>query len=186
MYVSVTKAAEHFGVCAKTIRRWCDAGNISFIRTNTNHRRIFIENHDRHKTKIIYARVSSAKQRPHLKNQIEALQKKYPKHTVISDIGSGINFKRKGFNSILDLLFKNSIEEVVVTSSDRFCRFGFEMFQNIFKRFGAKLVTVTSLSCQTPQEELAEDLFSIITVFTARHHGSRRYKSHKKNKNLSK
>ena len=126
--------------------------------------------------KIIYARVSSAKQSADLKRQVKYLQSKYPDYELITDIGSGINFKRKGLKTILDYLFKEDLQELVVATSDRLTRFGIELFEDLFFRFNSQLTIIDNQADKTQQEELAEDLLSIVTVFTARYRGSRKYK----------
>mgnify|MGYP005649714597 FL=1 len=184
MYVKAKEAADYHGVSIQTLRRWANNGKIQFIRTNGNHRRFLIRNEEKTK-KIIYARVSSQKQKSNLQNQIKYLKKKYPKYELITDIGSGINFKRKGLQRILDGLFDGTIEEVVVTTQDRLVRFGFDLFKYIFIKVGSKLTVINSKKNDNDESELSEDLLSIITVFTARHYGRRRYNSDKKNKNIS-
>ena len=185
MYVKTKEARAHYNVSNDTLRRWCKAGKIRTIRTKGNHRRYFIPDENDNKRNIIYARVSSTKQKSDLENQIRYLQRLYPSHELITDIGSGINFKRKGLQTILDELFKRNINEVVVASKDRLTRFGFEMFENIFNQFGSKIKNINSCKIKYEEQELANDLLSIVTVFTAKYHGRRSY-NYKKNKNLSK
>ena len=184
MYVKPKEAAKYYGVSIQTLRRWANNGKIQFIRTNGNHRRFLIRNEEKTK-KIIYARVSSQKQKSNLQNQVKYLKKRYPKYELITDIGSGINFKRKGLQRILDGLFDGTIEEVVVTTQDRLVRFRFDLFKYIFIKVGSKLTVINTKKSENDESELSEDLLSIITVFTARHYGRRRYNSDKKNKNIS-
>jgi predicted site-specific integrase-resolvase len=113
------------------------------------------------------------------------LQKKYPEHKLISDIGSGINSKRKGFRSILEGVFKGTIEEVVVASKDRFSRFNFELFEWIFQEHNSILVSDSKEPSKTEEQELSEDLMSIVTIFSSRFYGRKRYKVLQENKNLS-
>ncbi len=176
MYGNTKQAKKHYAVSADTLRRWSNAGKIKFQRTKGGHRRYFIpKDKNPDKKRIIYARVSSSKQKSDLRNQINFLSEKYPDYQIVSDIGSGINFERKGFKSILEQLFDGNIEEVVVASKDRFSRFGFELFRSIFDRFDAQIIAVNETEDNTPEQELAEDLMSIITVFTAKYNGKRRY-----------
>jgi putative resolvase len=181
MYATTVKAKQYYGVSADTLRRWANKDKIKFRTTKGGHRRYFIpkEQIKNDKRKIAYARVSSNKQKSDLQNQINFLSTKYPDHEIISDIGSGINFKRRGFKTILEQVFDCNVEEVVVATKDRFSRFGFELFEDIFTRFEARLVTVESDEGKEKQyhEELAEDLMSIVTVFAASHHGKRKYKN---------
>lgn len=183
MYVTPKEAKQHFQVSDDTLRRWTRQGKIQVQRTKGGHRRYFIfDDQDKtNKQSFIYARVSSKKQSNELQNQIKYMQQQFPDHIVVSDVGSGLNPNRKGFNSILDKLFTNNVQEVVVASKDRFTRFNFELFQNIFKRFNATLKSLSTKEYQSPQEELSEDLMSIITVFSARYYGKRSYLKNKKN-----
>jgi excisionase family DNA binding protein len=184
MYVKPKEAAKYYGVSIQTLRRWARNEKVQFIRTDGNHRRYLIKNEEKTK-KIIYARVSSQKQKSNLQNQVKYLKKRYPKYELITDIGSGINFKRKGLQRILDGLFDGTIKEVVVTTQDRLVRFRFDLFKYIFIKVGSKLTVINTKKSENDESELSEDLLSIITVFTARHYGRRRYNSDKKNKNIS-
>ena len=177
VYVSAKEAQKHYGVSIDTLRNWANKGQVETFRTQGGHRRFFIPEGTSGR-KIIYARVSSSKQSNNLDNQIKFLKERYPTHELVTDIGSGINFKRKGFTKILDDLFAHNVEEVVVTSKDRLYRFGNELIEYIFKKFGGRLRVINTIEYEskTPNEELAEDLLSIVTVFTARYHGSRKYK----------
>lgn len=135
------------------------------------------------KQKIIYARVSSAntaKQSEDLERQVQELKQAYPQHYVIKDVGSGLNFHRPGFKTLLERVYKGTIQEVVVMHKDRLCRFGIELVDFIFAKAGVKLL-VHSKSQSTEEEtgeqqhtkELADDLMSIVTVFVASHNGRR-------------
>ena len=186
MYVSVAKASKHFGVCSTTIRNWADSGKLRSIRTPTNQRQIYIGNDSDSSQRIIYCRVSSVKQKKDLQHQIEFMQQKFPKYKLVTDIGSGLNFKRKGFLQLLDSVFDGTITEIVVATQDRFCRFGFDLFKYIFTKFGTKLYAFDSTTTKAPSEELSQDLLSIITIFTAKYHGSRKYKlKNNEDQNLS-
>ena len=172
--------AKRYNVSRETLRLWSIEGKIQTVKTDGGHRRYVVNEEflkgSTDKCNIIYARVSSAKQKEDLDRQIEFLKSKYPDYEVISDIGSGINFRRKGLLTILDRLIQGNIRELVVAHKDRLCRFGFELFQHLFKRQGSILTVVESSQDEDPKDELSDDLMSIITVFTARYHGKRKYK----------
>ena len=168
-YVNSKEAREFFQVSDQTLRRWTKEHKISFKLTKGGHYRFLIPTEE--KNKIIYCRVSSSKQKSDLKRQIKYMQGKYPDYQVVTDIGSGINHKRKGFLSILQQLFQGDISEVVVASPDRFNRFNYQFFEWLFQQFGAQLNCVQKQKDTSPEQELGEDLLSIITVFTARYHG---------------
>ena len=93
----------------------------------------------------------------------------------IQDIGSGINFKRRGLITLLDKVFRGEVQEVVVAHKDRLSRFGTEMFELIFKRFGVSFKVLSDTDNKEPITELAKDLLSVVTVFTARYYGQRNY-----------
>jgi putative resolvase len=127
------------------------------------------------KVKVCYARVSSEHQRGDLERQIADLQRHFPDHEIISDIGSGLNWKRRGFTALLERIYSGGVEEVVVTRKDRLCRFGSELVEWIFAKSGTQLMVLGSdVSADSSEvSELAEDLLSITTVFVARHNGLR-------------
>jgi putative resolvase len=129
----------------------------------------------------IYCRVSSKKQAPELENQVEFLKTLYPTYGIIRDIGSGINHKRTGFQTLLGLVFQRKVGRIVVAHKDRFSRMGFDLFESIFKRFGTVLECVDSDEFISREEELAKDLLELITVFSARYYGQRSYRHEGKN-----
>jgi excisionase family DNA binding protein len=179
-YVSAEEASKYYKVCPETLRHWANNGKIEFTKTEGGHRRYKISNNgdDSKGYKYIYAGVSSRKQEEDLERQIKYLRKKCPDYEVIQDIGSGLNFKRRGFRTILEQLFKGDIREVVIASSDRFSRFGTrEFFCWLFEEFGAKLSILENKKYENPEQELSEDLLEIITVFSARYYGRRKYKT---------
>jgi len=186
MYAKPKEACKYYKVCDQTLRTWANTGKIKFITTEGGHRRYKLGSNEiqapsqesgkePEDLKIIYSRVSSGKQRDDLGRQTEFLRERFPAHRVISDVGSGINFKRKGFKRILEGVFKGNIKEVVVAKRDRFTRFGFELFEWIFQQHGAQLICVETED-EEPENELTEDLMSIITVFSARYYGKRKYR----------
>lgn len=174
------EASEHFKVTENTLRTWSKQGKIRYEVTSGGHRRyLVVDEHLRQRKNIIYARVSSKKQKGDLERQVNFIREKYPNHEVITDIGSGINYKRPGFISILEQLFQGNIGEVVVYSSDRFARLGAgELFIWMFRQFDAKLMFIIENS-EEDETEFTSDLMEVITVFSARYYGKRKYKGQK-------
>ena len=119
---------------------------------------------------IIYARVSSAKQRADLDRQIDDLQKAYPGHTLISDIASGVNFKRKGLHTILEQVLAGVVVEIVVTHRDRLARIGCDILEFIFEKAGTRLV-VHCKDDENDENDLAGDLLAVTTVIVASYNG---------------
>jgi predicted site-specific integrase-resolvase len=114
------------------------------------------------------------------------MQQQFPDHCIITDVASGINFKRKGLRSILELAAKGMVSEVVVAYRDRLCRFAFDLLEWILCLHGVKLLVLNKSlesNCLSGGQsaELAEDLLAIINVFNCRVNGQRKYKkSHPK------
>ena len=186
-YVKAATAAEYYHTSISNMRRWASKGTILAERgpkgqyryiipkENTSDSSTPIVEHNNISPFIIYARVSSRKQAGDLQRQISLLQKQFPTYTVVNDIGSGINFERKGFKSILEHLFNGTVKKVVVAHNDRFSRFGFEFFQWLFTQFHAELVSMDKNSTHSPADDLTDDIMEIFTVFTARYYGRRKY-----------
>ena len=178
-YVSSREAKKYFNVTEQTLRRWAASGNIQIKLTPGGHRRYLLPTQQ--SSKIVYCRVSSSKQKQDLNRQVKFMQEKYPEHEIIQDVGSGINFKRKGFLSLLQRIFQGFISEVVVSSNDRLARFNFDFFEWLFKQFGCDLICLNKNKFKSAEQELSEDLLAVVTVFTAKYNGNRKYKSIKKN-----
>ena len=182
-YVKPKEASRIIGVNLDTLRRMAGRNEIKHIRTDAG-RYLFdissFTNRSTHEVcerkKICYARVSSRGQKSDLQNQIALLKTKYPDSEIISDYGSGLNFRRKGLQKIMDLAHKGELQEVVVTYKDRLCRFGFELFEYILETQSNAKIMVLCHNSTSKESELATDLLSIITVFSARMHGLGKYK----------
>ena len=188
-YVNTKEACKLYQVSVSTLRRWDKKNRIDTIRTPSNIRlyatnvykeAISNSSYVTQKQKICYCRVSSNSQKNDLQRQIEYMQSKFPQHTIIQDIGSGINWKRNGLQTILELTMSDKLEEVVVAHKDRLCRFAFELICWILEKYGVKLVVLNE-TIHSTEQELAEDLLSIIHVFSCKQMGKRRYKTKKKN-----
>ena len=167
-----------------TLRSWESKNLIEAIKTPSGQRLYNIDSYvgkfidkteSKKRTNYIYARVSSKGQKDDLKTQIQLLSLKFPSYEVISDIGSGLNYNRKGLKTILDKCLQGDIGQVVVTYKDRLCRFGFDAFEYLINKSGGKLVVLNDIT-SSPQEEMVKDLTSIIHVFSCRLYGLRRYK----------
>ena len=119
-----TKAAcKQLGVGAATLRRWDKDGKIKTMRTPGGVRLYDLDSLESERRKFIYARVSSRNQKDDLNSQLEHLKTRYPNHELIEDVGSGLNFKRKGFNALLELVLSGHVSEIVVAHRDRLCRY---------------------------------------------------------------
>ena len=186
-YVSGKIAKQIIGCSDNTLRAWADSGKINAIRSKNNSKRFydvssFISNESSSleniiiKKQICYCRVSSKHQKDDLERQIKFMQEKYPNAIIIKDIGSGINWKRKGLISILQQIKNNQVGEIIIAHRDRLCRFAFELFEQIFGLYQVKLVVLDSGESESNgQNELCEDILSIMQIYACRKMGKRRY-----------
>jgi len=129
---------------------------------------------------VIYTRVSTNNQKDDLLNQVKFLQdfanaKAMIIDEVIQDIGSGLNYNRKKWNKLIEEVMENKIDTIVITHKDRFIRFGYEWFEKFLLKFDTKLLVVNN-EFLSPQEELVQDIISILHVFSCRIYGLRKYK----------
>lgn len=191
--ISIQQASEQLGVSISTLRRWDETGVLVAERTPKGHRRYDISkinpnllhgigNKDR-KT-IAYARVSSHDQQEDLHRQIQVLETYCAKqgwtYEIVSDLGSGMNYHKKGLKQLLDGILENQIGRLVLTHKDRLLRFGAELVFALCEAKNVEIVIINQGENLSFEEELAQDVLEIITVFSARLYGSRS----KKNKKL--
>jgi putative resolvase len=185
------KPAKHFlkeyGISSATMRGWESAGRVECVRLPGGKRMYDVDSvlkllgqQPVGKRAYIYARVSSAKQSADLERQIEDLQKAYPGHVVIKDVASGVNFKRKGLQHLLELVLKGMVSELAVAHRDRLARIGCDLLEFIFDKAGVKLVVLGG--DEDDQHDLADDLFAVTTLFVASYNGRRSAENRKRRK----
>ena len=178
MYVPSRKACLELGVHANTLRRWADEGKIRYIRT-AGGKRLYdcssVEQNSSTKKNYCYCRVSSSKQKDDLERQVQFMSERFPDYTILKDVGSGLNFKRKQLLFLLEECAMGRVGTVVVAYRDRLCRFGFELLEWFFSKNSVKLVVLEQQEL-SPQQELVADLLSVITDFSSRIHGLRKYR----------
>lgn len=198
--LSVSEAAKILGVSISTLRRWEKEGKlIPDVRTKGGQRRyklssLFPElkrNQDYRRKTIAYARVSSSDQKEDLERQKKVLELYCASNgwdfEIISDLGSGINYHKKGLKKLINAILDGEVGRLVITHKDRLLRFGAEL---IFAICEAKEVEVVIINkgedTNSFEEELAKDVLEIITVFSARLYGSRSNKNKKLIENMQK
>lgn len=180
-YVAPRKAMQLLGVSEKTLRNWEEKGSIKSVRTPSGHRRYDVEEYIRRQGKdcravILYARVSSAKQKEDLLIQADFLQSQYPNGEIVKEIGGGLNYKRKNLLSILGRILQGDVKQLIVCHQDRLARFGVELIKWICEQNACELL-VLSRTELSPEREMLEDVLAIIHVFSCRLYGLRKYKA---------
>ena len=157
--------AELLGISVKTLQRWDREGILKANRTPTDRRYytydqylqfkgINIENDKRQA--VIYARGIIVDQ-------------------CIEEYGSGLNYNRKKWNKLLDEVMEQKVKTIIITHKDRFIRFGYDWFEKFCMKFNTTIVVVNNEEL-SPQEELVQDIVSILHVFSCRLYGLRKYK----------
>ena len=179
--------AEMIGISVKTLQRWDRDGKLKTFRTPTDRRYYthkqyvdYMGNDTKTGKIVIYTRVSTANQRDDLTNQINFL-KQYANakgmivDEILEDIGSGLNYNRKKWNKLIDDCVNGDIKTIIIAHKDRFIRFGYDWFERFLKSNGVEIIVVNNEKA-SPEQELINDLISIIHVFSCRIYGLRKYK----------
>ena len=184
-YLKPSEICRLLHISPRTLFEWTHKGKISFVRTKGGHYRyprkdLIATEEKSDQTNFCYCRVSTRGQSDDLQRQVDFFRDRFPHHTIIKDIGSGLNFKRKGLQTILDTAIQGNLGEVVVTHKDRLCRFGFELLEGIFSKCSNGKIVVLDHKETSPQQELINDLLSIVTVFSSRLYGLRSHSIKKK------
>ena len=195
-YYSINKFSKILGVSAQTLRNGDKKGKLHPHHTSSNGYRYYSHeqlnqvmnvkpNLDR--SVIGYCRVSSNKQKDDLERQIENMKlyltAQGKPFEIISDIGSGINYKKKGLKELMKRISQNKVDKVVVFYKDRLLRFGFELVEYIASLYDCDIEIIDHTE-KTEQQELVEDLVQIITVFSCKLQGKRANKVRKLVKEL--
>src|SRR5256885_1959904 len=183
----------------KTLQKWDREGKLKAHRSPTTNRRYYTHDqylqyrglvaHEQGLT-IVYTRVSGVAQKPDLAHQIKALEAYCQQQAItvdewLSDIGSGLNYKRKQFNRLMELVELGQVRRIVVAHKDRFVRFGYGYFEAFCERHNTEMIVMNG-EAMSPEQELVQDLMAIMTVFGARLHGLRPYKKVMKDAALQK
>ena len=186
-YLFIGKIAKSLGVTEQTLRNWDKSGRLkpAYV-AETGYRYysdeqlakakgLFYEgSHERYV--LGYCRVSTKKQSENLDRQVECVRQyciaKGYQFQIITDIGSGINYNKRGLQDLLSMVMSNEVSRIVIMYKDRLIRFGFELIEFICKYHNVE-IEVIDLTEKSEQEELVEDLVQIITVFSARLSGRR-------------
>ena len=195
-FYKIADACNILGIKEGILRKWDLEGKIKTIRTPGGIRLFDISSFDpstadnfnslkakKEPIVIFYSRVSSNKQKDDLNRQKTYIKNsytnEYTKYEEITDIGSGINFKRPGLLRILGLIKQGNISTVVVASKDRLARFGFELIEWLCKEYGTKIMVFDNTNT-TEESELATDLMSIVQVYCCESNGRRKYRTKNK------
>lgn len=185
-YYTIGEFSNKIGKTVQTVRNWDKNGYLKPHHVSEGGHRYYSQEqlnrflglrNNVAKRKIIgYCRVSSNKQKDDLKRQIENVKTymyaKGYQFEIITDIGSGINYNKKGLNQLIDEVTNYQVDKIVILYKDRLVRFGYELIENICKKFGTEIEIIDNTP-KSENQELVEDLIQIITVFSCRLQGKR-------------
>lgn len=185
--ITIQEASKLLGVTPKTMRLWEKEGKIKPHKTEGGHRRYVLSELLGSKKEtsltVAYARVSSHDQKQDLERQCQVLEiycaSKGFEFEVISDLGSGLNYKKKGLIRLIKLICSNQVDRLVITHKDRLLRFGSELIFSLCEHFGTEVVIINRTEDSSFEEDLSKDMLELITVFSARLYGSRSHKNKK-------
>src|SRR5260370_24283985 len=187
-----TYSAKEFGKLigrtTNTLQKWDRQGILEAQRSPTNRRYYTHDQYLQYRglvaqeqgLTIVYSRVSGVAQKPDLVNQINALETYCKQQSIkvdewMSDIGSGLNYKRKQFNRLMEMIELGQVRRLVIAHRDRLVRFGYDYFEAFCERHHTEIVVINGENL-SPEQELVRDLLAIVTVFSARLHGLRSYR----------
>jgi len=188
--LSISEAASRLGRSVKTLQRWDRDGVLKPAhRTKTGRRAYTADQLDEflgrkrgHEPSrvVAYCRVSSAAQKPDLKNQRRVLEDFAAARGLagvewIEEVGGGLNFERKRFLEIMDAVGRREVKTLVVAHKDRLVRFGFQWFERHCQRNGCEILVLNNESL-SPEQEMVQDLMTIVHCFSSRLYGLRNYK----------
>jgi putative resolvase len=187
-YVRRRKVLETLEIHYQTLNNMVKRGDIEIKKTGTSKMLYNLDKYLREngleggeKVNVCYCRVSSNKQKGDLRRQVELMKRKFPNYLIIKDIGSGLNFDRPGLKELITMVVEKKVNEVVVTYKDRLARIGYELIEWLIKDKSNGKVRVLNKKKEeeTPEEELAMDVLTIMNVYVAKINGRRSAKNRK-------
>lgn len=187
-YVKRSAVIEKLGVHYQTVNNMVKRGELETKHLKGRKKlynlgKYLRENDLEDKIGVCYCRVSSVKQKHDLNRQIKLMTKKYPDYTILKDIGSGLNFERSGLRQLLNMSIEGKIKEVVITYKDRLARIGYELIDWIIRdKSNVKITILNKNKTETKEEELVNDILTIMNVYVAKINGRRSGKNKENNK----
>ena len=186
-YITAKEIKQILHINPTTLKTWKDNGKIKYKKLSSKKYLYDIDSIlneiNSNKSNVIYARVSNTKQFDDLNNQIETIKNYCLSNgikidNIYKDIASGMNENRKDFNILIDNVINGKIDKIYISFKDRLTRFGFDYFKNLFAKYGTQIIILDNLeeSNKTFQDELTEDLISIIHHFSMKLYSNRRSK----------
>ena len=186
----IGEVARILGVTTETLRIYDEQGKLETIRSEGGHRRVTREallgylnrqgmlfnDTERLKRDVIYARVSSNDQMNDLDRQVMYIiehQNNLQSPLVLKEIGSGLNDKRTQLQKLIGMVMQDEVRSVFVTCEDRLTRFGFYYLETFFRMKGVEIVVLNNRAANNEEQELVDDMMSLIASFSGKLYGLR-------------
>jgi len=187
MLLTISEVSERLGITIDSLRKWERKGVLKPIRTPGGHRRYSEEDlvnitgkkvsDSQNRKTVLYCRCSTEKQRENLDRQklrlMEHVHDKKYDYIVMEEIASGVNENRRQLNRLLDMIFKNQVERVVIEWKDRLARFGFSYIKKICDAFNVEIEIINNKDEALYEQEITEDIIATMTSYSARIYGKR-------------
>jgi putative resolvase len=191
MYLAIGASADLLGISTSTLRLWERTRKfIPEFRTKGGHRRYRLEQimalrgevmPERKQTlHVAYARVSCSDQKDDLERQKQSLedfcQKENLEYEIIADLGSGLNYKKRGLKKLIKMILSGTVKRIILTHKDRLLRFGSEIIFHLCAFFKTEIIMIHEEETLSDEIQLAKDVLEIITVFSSRLYGRRAHR----------
>lgn len=179
LWLNSKEYCSKYQITNTTLKRWVDDGKVKCNKISSRKFLYLDENNKSIKMNVVYGRVSNTSQKEDLNRQIDLI-KNYMNYNgyiidiVFSDIASGMNENRTDFNKLINLVLENKVSNVFISTKDRISRFGYEYLRNIFNKYNCNIVILDNSESKTYEEELTDDLLTIIHHFSMKYYSKRR------------
>ena len=180
LWLNSKEYCSKYQISNTTLKRWVDDGKIKCNKVSSRKFLYLDQNIEENiKLNVVYSRVSNTSQKEDLNRQIDLIKNYmiyngYVVDQVFKDIASGMNEDRSDFNKLINMVLENKISNIFISTKDRLSRFGYEYLKNIFNKNNCNIVILDNSDTKTYENELTDDLLTIIHHFSMKYYSKRR------------
>jgi predicted site-specific integrase-resolvase len=180
LWLNSKEYCSKYKISNTTLKRWVDDGKIKCNKVSSRKFLYLDQNiEEDKKLNVVYSRVSNTNQKEDLNRQIDLIKNYmiyngYIVDQVFKDIASGMNEDRLDFNKLINMVLENKISNIFISTKDRLSRFGYEYLKNIFNKYNCNIVILDNSDTKTYENELTDDLLTIIHHFSMKYYSKRR------------
>lgn len=180
LWLNSKEYCSKYKISNTTLKRWVDDGKIKCNKIS-DRKFLYLDDNmeDEKKINVVYARVSNTSQKDDLDRQIDLIKNYmiyngYLVDQVFKDIASGMNEDRTDFNKLINLVLENKVSNIFISTKDRLSRFGYNYLKNIFNKYNCNIIILDNSETKTYENELTDDLLTIIHHFSMKYYSKRR------------